>query len=140
MGFFPSWLLLWVRPILEQRDADTPPFSAQSYISSGQRSHPAVSWRITPFPWICRNLALPIPCSSEQHLGLVTSSSDELQLIFHLLPPSPEIPACHTHWRMQPPHVLFIFCPLLLTKHLQHISLGPDQWGFLRPDTFSPLG
>lgn len=43
---------------------------------------------MTPFPWIHRNLALPVPCSStEQHLGLVTSSSDEPQLIFHLLPP-----------------------------------------------------
>lgn len=128
MGFFPLGFSFGlrqnrVRAVSEQRDADTPHFRAQNYISSGQRSHPAVFWRMTPFPWIHRILALPIPCSStEQHLGLVTSSSDELQLIFHLLPPSPEIQACHTHWGLQPPHVLFIFCPLLLTKHLQHIS------------------
>lgn len=92
--FFPSWLLLWAQAEQGQsspgaeRDTDTPHFRAQNDTSSGQRSHPAVSCRMTPFPWIHRNLALPVPCSStEQHLGLVTSSSDEPQLIFHLLPP-----------------------------------------------------
>lgn len=89
-----------VRSVFEHRDEDNPGFNAQNYIISGQGSHPAVFLKITPA--LFRFSPAPYKPGSThtpqqqdyaaQHLALVTSFSDELQLIFHIIPPSGTLP------------------------------------------------